>query len=102
MLVGLERHLLYALEEIAERWIARRVDPHHQRVDEKANQLFELRANTIGDRRSDSEIRLPRVAEQQDIECCEHNHEERGLLPLSDFTNVRAQSRGQPQVDARA
>ena len=49
----------HPLQQLAEGGIAREVEPHHQRVDEEADQPFELGAVAVGDRRADPTRRSP-------------------------------------------
>ncbi len=76
-----QRVLAHAPEQRAEGGVAREVGAEHQRVDEEADQLLQLRAGAPRDRGPHGDVLLARPARQQRLEPRQHRHEERGALP---------------------
>ena len=82
--VGPQRGLPYPPERLAESRIARQIGPHDERVDEEADHAFDLQAVSVGDRSSDQDVVLPRVALQEDHERRQDRHERRGPFPAAE------------------
>jgi len=78
--VSAETGLAHARHQLAEGRVAREVCAQRQRVDEEADERLQLGARAAGDGRADDDVRLPRVACQQELEGREQRHEERRAL----------------------
>ncbi len=72
-----------------EGWISREVDAQDQRVDEAADDPFQLGADAPGHRRADDQVGAPRVAEEQRVKAASRSHEERGTLPAARLDRAR-------------
>src|SRR5215217_6982970 len=55
----------------------------HERVDEEADESFELRTVTTGDGRADGDVFLSRVAREQELPCREQQHERRSAFTVA-------------------
>src|SRR5436309_14593995 len=72
--MGLQSRLPHLTQQLPKRWIARKIRPQHQGVDEKTDQRLELDPRAASDRRADADVLLSRVARQQPLEGREQNH----------------------------
>ena len=77
MAVRADRHLADAREQLAERGISGQVAAEHQRVDEETDERLDVRAITIGNRRTNDDVILSAIAMQQSLERREQRHEQR-------------------------
>jgi hypothetical protein len=103
---ALERHILVGVgaqsdlprlgEEPPEVGPAGEVEAHHQRVDEDADQAFDLAAVAVRDRGADGDVVLAAVAVEQGREGGQERHEEGGALAPGE----RAELVGGPRPDA--
>src|SRR5947209_1386270 len=80
MRVSAEADLAHAPQKLAEGRAAREARPQHQRVDEEADERFEVLAVAPRDGRADDNVRLPRLPVEQNFEGREQRHEERRTL----------------------
>ncbi len=88
--VGTERHVPHAAEQRAEAGVSVQLRAQHQRVDEEADEPFQLRMRPAGDGHADADVVLPGVAGQQRLEGGEHHHGGRGsLLTAQCFERIR-------------
>jgi len=72
-----QRLLAHARKQGRERRRTRQVAAHHQRVDEEADQPFQLRARASGGGHAHRDVLLPAVARQQHVERRQERHEQR-------------------------
>ena len=77
MCIGTQCRLPHPLQQLSESRIAGKVSAHRERVDEEADQVFEFRSASIRNRRTYDNVRLARVARQQQLKRREHEHEQR-------------------------
>ncbi|OEZ51359.1 hypothetical protein DUGA6_62080 [Duganella sp. HH105] len=77
--VGVQRVAAHEFKQLQEVRAAIHLRPQHQGIDEEADQPFGLGPATIGDRCTDADIVLPRVARQQYVEGRRQRHEQRAL-----------------------
>ncbi len=80
MHIGIERCFTHASQQLEKRGLAREVCAQHQHVYEKADELFQLHPVTTGDRCSDHDVFLVRVAIEQSFESGQQGHEKRHAL----------------------
>src|SRR5581483_1572701 len=98
MIVSSQGHLTYSLQQGAERWVARQIGAQDQRVDKKADQIFQFQLAPIGGWRAHQYVVLAAVARQQHIEGRQQGHEEGdAFVPAQLFE--RRNERG---IDAKA
>jgi hypothetical protein len=76
----LEHGLADLVQEFGERPIAGEIGAHDERVDEVADQAFELEPVTAREGHADCDIPLPALAHEQHLECREQHHEQRDAV----------------------
>ena len=76
MCLRVESDVADTIQQLRERRIAADIDTQNDRINKEANQLIEFDTIATGDRRTDEQIGLPRVAMQQHVERAEHDHEQ--------------------------
>src|SRR5262245_4135511 len=67
-------------QQLAKRWIAGKVIPQYQGVDEETDQTLDLDMVTIGNWSADGNVILPRIAMQKCLESSQQRHEQGGAL----------------------
>ncbi len=82
--IGAQRGLLHLPQQVDEGGRGVHVGAQHQRIDEEADEAFQLSTLTAGNRRADGDVLLPRVAGQQHLEGGKQRHEGRGALLLAE------------------
>ncbi len=103
VLVGAQRRVAHAGEQRAEAGASLQPGAQHQRVDEEADEAFQLRVRPAGDGRADADVVLAGVAGQQRLEGGEHHHGGRGaLLPAECVQGFRQLAREVEPVLAAA
>ncbi len=80
--IGLDRNLAHPSEQLPEGRITRQIRAQNERVDEKANQPFDVAARAPRHGRPHHNILLPRVTHQQNLEGRKQRHEQRRPLAL--------------------
>ncbi len=78
--IGLDRNLAHPPEQLPEGRITRQIRAQDERVDEKADQPFDLAAMTPGHGRTHHDVLLSRVTQQQNLKGGKQRHEERRSL----------------------
>src|SRR5262245_36973941 len=68
MRVGPERDFTHAPEQRAETQVSGKPCTHHQRVDQKTDQLLSLKAITVRQRNANGDVFLPGIAVKQRLE----------------------------------
>ena len=103
-LVGgrVEHRGAHAADERGERWVACRVDPHGQRVDEEPDHCVELGGGAAGHRAPDDDVVDSRVPGEERVERGEDDHEERGVVGGRDRAEGVGDRAVEAGVDARA
>src|SRR5215216_4622901 len=91
MRVRSQAHLSYFVHQLAKRLTAGELSAQRQRVDEESDQTFDFSSRTTCDRRTDDEIFLTAISEQQRFECGEQHHEDRRAFLAGQTTQARAQ-----------
>src|SRR5205085_6803722 len=81
--VGLQTGRAHPAQELTKGRIAGKIGAQNQRVHEKTDQPFGLDVHPPGDRRSQDEVLLARVAQQEALERREERHEESGAFPTA-------------------
>src|SRR5215217_8851454 len=84
MRVGAERRLLHLPQQVLEGGLSVDACTEDERVDEEADEPFQLRALTTRDGRADGEVILPGVAREEHLPRGEQRHEGRGALLLAE------------------
>jgi hypothetical protein len=82
--IRLERRVAHALEHFHEGRVATQVMAHHQRVDEEADQRFELLPGSIGDRHPDHHFILAAEPVQERRVGRQQRDEQRRSLPAAE------------------
>ena len=77
MRIGGESGVAHACQELAERRLPREIGPHHQGVDEEADQILGITAVAACHGHADRELCLPGVAVQQPFIGRQQDHEQR-------------------------
>src|SRR6266498_3179893 len=88
---GPERHFSLPLDQLSETRIPSEVGPHHQRVDEEADQPLNLSPRPVRDRRPDADVLLPAVPHQERLEGRHQRHEHRRPFPPTEIPQALAQ-----------
>src|SRR6266498_3441407 len=86
-----ERHFSLPLDQLSETRIPSEVGPHHQRVDEEADQPLNLSPRPVRDRRPDADVLLPAVPHQERLEGRHQRHEHRRPFPPTEIPQALAQ-----------
>src|SRR5262245_52999111 len=81
--VRIECDFLHTLQQFREGWVAREIASENKRVDEEADQSLGFNLGAAGNWRTYEDVRLPRVAVQQKIECRKVRHEWSGIFPAT-------------------
>ena len=103
VLVGPQRDLADAAEQLAEARVARQVGPQRQHVHEEADQPLDLGAVPVGDRRADDDVVLAAVAVEQGLEGGQQRHEgRRALAPAERVERADSSARERERPDAPA
>src|SRR5262249_15185252 len=89
---GIQRRLADTSQQIHERWIARKIQAQNQRVDEEADQPFELLMVAAGGRHADDDVFLTAIALEQNTERRQQSHEQRHALALGERLERAAQA----------
>src|ERR1700749_1486034 len=89
MRVGAEARLANLPHQRAEGEIVLGLHTQGQRVDEEADEPFELLLAAIRNRRPDEEVLPPRVTREQHPESGQQRHEERRVLLLPQLAELR-------------
>ncbi len=100
--VGAEGRLPHAGHQLADREVAREVQPQDQGVDEKADQRLDLAAGAVGNGSADADHLLPRGAAEQGLEAGQEDHEQRRFLPAGELPQRPRQASVQGDVARRA
>jgi hypothetical protein len=78
--VGAECDLAHPSQQLGEAGVARQIGSQHERVDEEADQVFELRVRAAPDRGPHRDVVLARVAGEQQLEGGQKRHEHRRVV----------------------
>ncbi len=100
--VGGQRVALDAAQQFGETRVAGQVGAQRQRIDEEADQPFQLLGPAPGHRRADHDVPLAAVAAEQGGEAGQQHHVERRRIALREFGEARHQLAGQHELRARA
>lgn len=100
--IGLERVPAHAVHELREARVAREVGAHHQRVDQRADQMLRGEAMPVRDRHADRDVVALGLPRQHQHEGRQVDHERRDGLAATEFAHRLAQPRRQLGRDARA
>ena len=85
--VGVERHLPYTPQDLAEAGVARQVGPQDDRICEHPDEALDLDLVAVGDHRPDRDIVVLRIPGQKALKCREQRHEHGDAIArLSDLT----------------
>ncbi len=101
VLVGVGTHgrLPHLLEQLAEGLAAAHLGAQHQRVDEEADEAFQLATLTSSDGRAHADVLLPRVAREQGLPGGQQHHERGDALALAE--RLERLGQGSRQVDGK-
>ncbi|KPB85110.1 Uncharacterized protein AC505_1813 [Pseudomonas syringae pv. maculicola] len=88
MRLGLQRGVFDLLQQFAEGCVQVKFGAQHLGVDEKADQAFGFRAGAVGNRHTDTNVRLAAVAMQQGLERRQQQHEQCDTLLPRDLFQV--------------
>src|SRR6185369_17803264 len=93
MRVCVKRDLSDSCQHLQESGIARKVRVQHQRVDEKADQIFDLLPVPVADRSPYDDPLLPCVSIEQELEDREQCHKQRNVRAQAQFVQCASRLR---------
>ena len=94
MLVGAQRRLLHARQQLPEGGVTGEVRAQNEAVDEEADQPLDLGPIAVGDGGSHDDVLLPRVAMEESLEGGEEAHEEGHAFPPAQRPHLLGQAGG--------
>ncbi|SAK90537.1 hypothetical protein AWB76_06553 [Caballeronia temeraria] len=97
-----KRRITDLREQRTQGWRAGEIGTQHERIDEQADERFDLRMRTISDGRTDCDIGLSGKACEQRLEHGEQQHEGRDAFLLSKCVQALGQFRTQRKGQRRA
>ncbi len=95
---GAKRGFAHLGEQVDEALLQRQLAAHDQRIHEEADQSLDLGAVAIGDRRSNTDIALSRIARQQGLKAGEQHHEQRCPFAAGEFLQPLGQRTIHPEA----
>src|ERR1700752_146469 len=83
MRVSSQCRIAHLIDQLPERWTATEVGPDRNHIDEESDHRFKLDPTATGDRRTNQDVVLARVAPQESMKARHQRHEERrAFLPV--------------------
>src|SRR5438477_9449354 len=95
MTEGTHDSLTHARQDFTEGGIAGEVRPQGQRVYERADQVLGLKHRAAGNGRTDDNVVLPAIAEEESLECRQQRHEHRYVFAAAELLELGREFGGQ-------
>ncbi len=93
VLIGLafNHGLTHLVDELGNAHLPIELTTQHLSIEERTDQPFAFRTNTVGHWRADAQVLLTAVAIEQDRQCCRHGHEQGQAMLGVELTHLSGQ-----------